>query len=304
MKVLVLGATGLVGSAVVESLISGGHEVVALIRNDRQLPVGVEPRIGDLSVPASLEGSITDNIDVVVHAASPGDDWDVEKASLANLLKQLDGGDRAFVYISGVWVLGATPVDDDFGVDEHSPLNPITLVSGRGELERMVLDHEGVRGVVIRPGIVHGRGSGIPAMMVNWAAEHNTGRYVGAKSDIMWPMVHVDDLAALIVLTVESADARGIFHGVSEPGLAVRDIASAADMASGRDGRTEQWAQSDAAAVLGEPFAEALSLHQIVRAPRAIELGWKPANASTIEDIRSGSYCVTSKSLTSQAKAT
>ena len=54
MKVLVLGATGSVGSAVVQALLKDGASVAALTRSAekaKKLPAGVESRIGDLNEP-------------------------------------------------------------------------------------------------------------------------------------------------------------------------------------------------------------------------------------------------------------
>jgi uncharacterized protein YbjT (DUF2867 family) len=60
MKVLVLGATGTVGSAVVQSLLQGGASVAALTRSAERakaLPAGVEGRIGDLNDPYKVLGA-------------------------------------------------------------------------------------------------------------------------------------------------------------------------------------------------------------------------------------------------------
>jgi len=60
MKVLVLGATGSVGSAVVQALLQGGASVAALTRSAEKakaLPAGVEGRIGDLNDPYNVAAS-------------------------------------------------------------------------------------------------------------------------------------------------------------------------------------------------------------------------------------------------------
>lgn len=60
MKVLVLGATGSVGSAVVQTLLQGGASVAALTRSAEKakaLPSGVEGRIGDLNDPYKVAGA-------------------------------------------------------------------------------------------------------------------------------------------------------------------------------------------------------------------------------------------------------
>lgn len=283
MKVLVLGATGYVGAAIVDHLLAAGDVPVAVTRSEAAtLPAGVEVRRGDLTDPATLTGLVTDDIDAVVQAATPTGDWAVDLAAIEALVAPLRGTDRAFVYTSGVWVLGATEQGD-----EQSPTRPITIVAGRENVERAVLDTaaDGVRAVVIRPGIVHGAGGGIPGILVAWAAEQGTGRYVGAAGT-RWPMVHRDDLAALDRTAIRQAPAGVILHGVTEPAVAVEELARAADLANGGAGVAETWPVTEAAAVVGEPFAEALALDQVVTAAASTELGWRPTAPDSVTDVR------------------
>ena len=200
MKVLVLGGSGYIGTAVVERLRAAGHRPVVLARKPDRAPEGVPARTGDLTDPDRLRAILTPDIDAVVHAATPTGNWDTDLAALAVMTDALAG--RTLVYLSGVWVLGATTDP----VDESAPANPIEIVSGRPRLEDHVLDATKLRGVVIRPGIVHGAGGGIPGMMIDWARAARTGRYVGEPT-VRWPMVHRDDLADLVVLAVDRAPA-------------------------------------------------------------------------------------------------
>jgi uncharacterized protein YbjT (DUF2867 family) len=62
MKVLVVGATGLLGSEICEKLVAKGHKVRALVRPtsdpariERLRSMGVELVAGDLKDPRSLE---------------------------------------------------------------------------------------------------------------------------------------------------------------------------------------------------------------------------------------------------------
>jgi nucleoside-diphosphate-sugar epimerase len=283
MKIMVIGGTGYIGRAVVRRLRAAGHVPVVAVRDPYAAPEEVEGRVVDLTDPVSLRTAITKDIDAVVHAATPTGDWDTDLEAVTALTASLPG--RALVYLSGVWVLGSA----GHQLDESAPARPIELVSGRPRLEEHVLGAVGVRGVVIRPGIVHGGGGGIPAMMVDWAREAGTGRYVGDPT-VRWPMVHVDDLADLVALAVERAEPGTVLHGVAEPAVRVTALAAAADVAAGGAGRSESWPQVEAAVDLGEAFAAALALDQevVAGAPRA--LGWTPSGPDALTDLAKGSY--------------
>lgn len=147
-----------------------------------------------------------------------------------------------------------------------------------------------MRATVIRPGIVHGNGGGIPALLVDLARKHGAPTYVGEEA-VHWPMVHVDDLADLFVATVEKAPAYSLWHGVSESAVPVRDLAAAAGAAAGVDGEPRSWPLEDARAELGALFADALALDQTVSGDAAREgLGWLPRRAGAVADVRELSY--------------
>ncbi|HEX8510432.1 MAG TPA: NAD-dependent epimerase/dehydratase family protein [Propionibacteriaceae bacterium] len=292
MKVLLVGASGYIGSVVLEHLLKDGHEVVALVRTTRSLPFRVEQRVADLSRPESMLPVLAADVDAVVHAGAPIGDWDVEIASVHSLLRGLRGGRRTFVYLSGTWVLGPSPSAGAVApvLDEFSPVRPIELVKGRERLEETVTDAQGCRGVVIRPGLVHGRGGGIPGLLVDWARQHGVGRFVATERPTSWPMVHVDDVAALVSRVLVDDAGGQLIHAVAEPGVAVQHIAAAADVAAGGPGRTEPWPLAEAGHALGVAFAEALATSQHVRGLEAPSLGWHPTRPGVVEDLRRGSY--------------
>lgn len=66
-KILVIGANGSVGRHVVASLVEGGHEVRALVRDasTSALPAGVEAVEGDLAAPESLTAALDGGVDGV-----------------------------------------------------------------------------------------------------------------------------------------------------------------------------------------------------------------------------------------------
>ena len=119
--ILVTGATGYIGSAVVARLTRQGHDVVPLVKNAAGLHPDTPVRVGDLADPSSLRAAVTDDVDAVVNLATPTGDEAVDTAALEALVAPLRGTGRAYVYTSGVWVLGATgdtPLAEDAATDE------------------------------------------------------------------------------------------------------------------------------------------------------------------------------------------
>ena len=135
-----------------------------------------------------------------------------------------------------------------------------------------------------------------PAALVKWrqAVEDRVrdgARYVGTGQN-RWPFVHVDDLADLYLLALESAPAGSLLLGVSGTSHPVRDVAAAASRGAGAGagGRTVAWPLEEARKTLG-PYADALVLDQQASGRRAEEtLGWKPHRPNVLQDVEHGSY--------------
>ncbi|KOV29835.1 hypothetical protein ADK60_17005 [Streptomyces sp. XY431] len=292
MKVLLTGATGYIGSAVTEHLTAAGHQVVALTRSAEPQPArGWHAQlVGDTSDPASLAGAVTPDIEAVIHLAPPSGDAEVDTAVIEALATPLRGTGRPFVYTSGVWVLGATGAAQEVG--EEAPTDPIDIVGYRPRIERRVLDEaaEGVRAVVVRPGIVYGRGGGIPAILVDRARTQGAPEYYGEEG-VRWPTVHVDDLAELFLAAVERAGAGTVWHGVGEAAVPVRELARAAGRVAGAAGDPKAVPAAQVTEVFGPLFADALALDQSVSGAAArTALDWKPNRPGAVAELESGSY--------------
>lgn len=291
MKVFLTGATGYIGSAVAEALLAAGHSVAGLARSQEAeqkiRSAGMTPVWADLKSPESLTAHAR-TVEAVIHAGTTNDgraDADAVHALMAGLT----GTGGCFIYTSGIWVLGNT---GDVAADESAPLQPPPIVAWRPGLDQAVLNAAGpgLRTIVIRPAIVYGRGQGLPGMFVQSAIESGAARYIG-DGENRWPMVHVEDLAALYVRALEKAEPGSLFHGVDGPSFRTREIAEGASFGADAGGRTESWPVEDAKKVLGSYLVDALLLDQVVSGEKAKNLlGWNPGELSVLEDLRYGSY--------------
>jgi nucleoside-diphosphate-sugar epimerase len=282
MRIFLTGASGYVGSAVLEALVRAGHAVTALVRNpeqaERLTARGVEAILGELAAPASYAGAAA-AADVSIHTAldrskrGPQVDRQVIDTLLEAAGRRAAGGSgAALVYTSGVWVLGPTQAP----ADEASPLHPSEAVAWRPEHERAVIeggDGRRVRTVVVRPGIVYGGARGIVGDLLKDAL-NGLVRVVGDGQN-HWPCVYDRDLADLYVRVAASPEASGVFHATDEADERVDDIVEAIARHTKKRPDVRHVPIEEARSKMG-PYADALALDQIVRSPRARALGWAP----------------------------
>ena len=291
MHIFLTGATGYIGSAVLDALIKGGHQVTAMARDkekaERLAARGATPVVADLSTPKRFLPAVK-AADAVVYAASDSSPKRVqlEKQALETMLAalaqagQADGKMRTFIYTSGVWVLGSAVK----AADESAPLSPPEHVAWRPAHEDLVLSSfsSKLRTVVIRPGIVYGGGRGIVADLIKDAL-NGLVRVVGPGKN-RWPLVYDRDLGDLYVRILESPTAAGIFHANDEADERVSDIVDAIAAQVPQKPDIRFMPMDEAFKKLGA-YADALALDQKVRSPKARALGWTPTQTGVVSSV-------------------
>jgi nucleoside-diphosphate-sugar epimerase len=286
MRIFLTGGSGYIGSAVLDALARAGHQVSTVVRNGEKAAAvekrGGHPIIADLARPESYAAQAA-SAEAWIHAAadSSPNGPALDKLTIDTLLvaaKHAGGG--LFIYTSGVWVLGERTKPSD----EKTKVNPIPHVEWRAPHEKIVLKANAgsVRTAVVRPGIVYGGGAGIVGDLLK-DANRGIVRVIGPGEN-HWPLVYDRDLGDLYARLIASPDASGIYHANDEGDERVNDIVEAIRAAAHVRPSLRHVPLAEARKKLGT-YADALALDQIVRSPRARELGWAPSLRSVSGNV-------------------
>ena len=229
MRVLLVGGTGFIGSALAHELLDRGHTVTALARspNVGVIPDGVSTVAGDVTNYDSLERAF-DGRDVVVNlvALSPlftpsGGNRMHEHVHLGGTENVVDAaettGVRRLVQLSA---LGADPD------------GPTAYVRAKGAAERVVRDSD-LDWTIVRPSVVFGDGGEFISFTKTLTTPYLTGLPGGGETRFqpLW----VGDLAPMLAEAVVHDQHVGKIYELGGPDvLTLAEVASLAYRADGK----------------------------------------------------------------------
>ncbi|MBV9851773.1 MAG: SDR family oxidoreductase [Armatimonadetes bacterium] len=296
MRVFVTGATGFVGSAVVDELIGAGHQVLGLARSEEGAAAlaaaGADVLRGTLEDADILRRGAA-SCDGVAHLGFIHDFsrfaevCAVDQAAINVMGEALVGSERPLLTTSGLAMLAPGRV-----VTENTPA-PDTFPR-KSEAAANALAARGVRAASVRLApSVHGPGDhGFVPMLIGIARKAGVSAYIGDGAN-RWPGVHRLDAARVYRLALEKSVEAGawspnVFHATAEEGVPTREIAEVIGHRLGVPVRSispeEAGAHFDFLATF---FALDCAASSALTQER---LGWTPTGPGLLADVDSASY--------------
>lgn len=246
--VLVTGATGFVGSALVAQLRRDGQRVIVLARDLVQARAGFGPGVWVVDTLDAIPSETV--IDAIVNLAGArvlGLPWTAARrrtllasrtgvtAAVVDLVRRLQQRPRVLLSASAVGFYGASPEASFQTCDERSPARPGQFQSdlcAAIEHEARRAEALGVRVVRMRFGVVLGRGDGAYPMLAFWS-RLGLGAVLGSGRQAA-PWIHLEDAVALIRFAVADAKLAGPVNAVAPQAPTQADFVHALAASFGR----------------------------------------------------------------------
>ncbi|MFB7618761.1 NAD-dependent epimerase/dehydratase family protein [Kitasatospora sp. NPDC056181] len=303
MRVLVTGAYGFVGNAVVRRLAEAGHEVVALTHRPPGTPLPTLPVAkvvhGDIRDGAAV-ATATAGVDAVCHLAAltrvresfemPDEYHDVNvngTASLLDALADRAAVDRPVVVFGSTAAIYGAPEQQPIGEDvTPAPGNPYGMSKlAADQLLQRRGESGAIRAVSLRcfniSGSVGGVGDGDESRIIPKALAVAAGRYphleMNGDGSAIRDFVHVDDLARAYVLALNAPVSPYRAYNVGATPASMAEIVNAVERV------TNQPVPVVHRPPQPEPPRLVADLSRITT-----ELAWKPERSGLHDLIRDG----------------
>jgi len=215
MKVLVLGGTGFIGTALAAELHDREHEVSVLARSPEENDVSddVESVVGDVTAYDSIEPSF-EGVDAVVNLVS-----------LSPLFKTPAGTTHEEVHLGGTE--NAVEAAESYGVDRFvqmsglgaDPDGPTAFLRAKGAAEAVVRGAD-LEYAIVRPSIVFGDGAEIVPFTKRAKQMFAPGLPIaplpgGGKT--RFQPIHVDDLVPMLADCADGDDHANVTYELGGP---------------------------------------------------------------------------------------
>ena len=300
MKIIVTGATGFIGSALVDRLWGDFHSLVLLSRKPPREEGVTKKEWFSWDPPSggAWEGAL-DGADGIINLAGEpiaGRRWSKEqKARLRS--SRIDStraliGAIAKARVKPKFLLNGSAVGyygphGDEPLSEASPPGDdfLSRLCVEWEAEARKAEEHGVRVAMVRTGIVLGKGQGALAKMV-LPFKMFVGGPLGSGKQYM-PWIHIEDEVGLLLFLIENESARGPFNATAPDPVTMEEFSAALGTVLNRP----SWVSvpPSALALIAGEMADMLLTGQRALPEAALKLGYvfkHPKIGPALESLR------------------
>ncbi|MFC3161596.1 Nucleoside-diphosphate-sugar epimerase [Chryseobacterium arachidis] len=295
MKVFVTGATGFVGTAVVQELLGAGHEVLGLARSEESakklIEAGAEAYYGDLTDFESLKSGAK-AADAVIHLGFVHDFGrfqemcELDKEVINAIGDALVGTEKPFLITSGTALFSKDGITTEH---DRSVNHPHPRIATENAADDQVAKGVNVAVIRLSPS-VHGEGDkiGFVPLFIKIAKEKGVSAIIGDGNN-HWPAVHRLDAAKLYRLALEKPFEKGTrYHAVAEEGIQLKKVAT--EIAERLNIPLVSLNSHEAESHFSwfTHFAKLDNLSSSIQTRKA--LGWNPVHPTLLEDLKDSCY--------------
>ena len=227
MRVLVLGGTGSIGTAVVRELQSRSHAILALSRSakaDQTLErLGAIPVRGDLMRPDDWMQNIA-TCDAVIQVAATFDEdmAAIDRNVVQGLIETANSDNHTLrvIYTGGCWLYGET--SDEVATEERA-FDPPPLFGWMVDHGEQLLAAKSISCAIVHPGMVYHEQGGAFERFIKSASAGEPIEIWGSPQT-RWPIIHSTDLACAYCDLLERPHLTGHFNVSAQEGVRVGDI--------------------------------------------------------------------------------
>lgn len=237
-KVLITGATGLVGTRLAEMLLAKGYSVNTLGRSgsgSNSVKKGVNTFSWDID-KGQIDEKAFDGVSAIIHLAGAGiadKRWTEDRKKeiidsrvngaklIYNSLKKLNNGVKTFISASAVGFYGDCA--DEVVTEDHKPGKDfLAEVCKKWEAAATRFSDLEIREVRCRFGIVLSeKGGALPQLIQTLPVGIAT---YFAKDNLYYPWIHLDDVCGILIHALENEKVKGAYNTTAPQPLLMKEL--------------------------------------------------------------------------------
>lgn len=232
MKILITGATGLIGTQLVEKLFLSGYDDIRILTRNKKVAESI------IAFPVeifewnpekkTMESEALKEVDYVLHLAGENISdgrWTEKKKKtilesriksselLMDEIKKLKVPPKKFIFSSAIGIYGSSTNETTFNVESTLGIDFLAEVCKSWENSIFSYDIPGMKVQCIRTGVVLSPSGGALAKMLPAFQMGVAGKLGSGKQYFSW--IHIDDLVSQFIFLLEKFGTKRIYNGVS-----------------------------------------------------------------------------------------